>query len=490
MIELPDDELDKLFRKSSEELDPTYDPQDWGKMEQLLNQEDGRTPMFAWMKKWWLALLAGLLFLGGSIGYYAWQRNTGGISAETQPEQVNLAKKENKENKAPGTAVKTADEGTPEVADIKIQPKEKATETTVTAYQDKKSPASPETKFSKILPRNGSKAGGVFLEPNRSGNRRGSGALLTNSTVKNNSRNQKSAGLYSPEPVLRPNTEQSPVREFNSVVSSVSETDTPAATGLISRAGIPGKEQQIPGEEIGRAAIPLLAAKPLAFRELMLPTVKVPSGEELPAVISVVKPPSPRFAVRFGYSPDLSSVKFMNGLKAGSAVALLGEYSFLPNLYLQTGAIRSVKKYVAGEGDYAWPSDWKQSVLPDNVDGSCRIIEVPFNFRYDISSTDRRRWFATTGVSSYHMQNEKYKYNYKKHVPGIKWYNWEGKTGWYWLSHLNASVGYEYRLSEKLSVLAEPYATVPLKKVGYGKVNLFTTGMWISVRYVPSFKNK
>jgi hypothetical protein len=41
MIELPDDELDKLFRKSSEEFDPHFDPEDWNSLKKRLD-ETGR----------------------------------------------------------------------------------------------------------------------------------------------------------------------------------------------------------------------------------------------------------------------------------------------------------------------------------------------------------------------------------------------------------------------------------------------------------------
>ena len=116
------------------------------------------------------------------------------------------------------------------------------------------------------------------------------------------------------------------------------------------------------------------------------------------------------------------------------------------------------------------------------------MIEIPLGVRYDFTQTERSRWFAGTGLSSYYLKKEKYTYNYKTYVHGAK-YNWEdNNTGLALFSHLNLSAGYEYRISNKLSLLAEPYLKVPLKGIGYGKVNLMTTGMWLSVRYTPVFK--
>jgi hypothetical protein len=124
------------------------------------------------------------------------------------------------------------------------------------------------------------------------------------------------------------------------------------------------------------------------------------------------------------------------------------------------------------------------------IDGVCKILEIPLNVRYDIGSGERSRWFATGGFSSYHMNSEKYKYHYidPNDPNAAKYPGWKGKTGWYLFSHANVSAGYEYRISRKLSLLAEPSIRMPLKRVGYGKVNLITTGLWLSVRYTPVFK--
>lgn len=155
---------------------------------------------------------------------------------------------------------------------------------------------------------------------------------------------------------------------------------------------------------------------------------------------------------------------------------------------LQAGVVRSLKTYSAQAGDYEWPSNWYQKQRPVRIEGTCQVFELPLNIRYDISQRDKGKWFAGVGVSSYKMQKEKYVYRYEAYDPNIRWWKWEGKTGWYFLSHANASAGYERRLTDRLSLMAEPYVRVPLRKVGFGKVNLFSTGIWFSLRYVPVFR--
>ena len=57
------------------------------------------------------------------------------------------------------------------------------------------------------------------------------------------------------------------------------------------------------------------------------------------------------------------------------------------------------------------------------------------------------------------------------------------KTGLYGFSQLNLSVGYERALSRRLSWPVEPFAKVPLKGVGFFKINLLSAGAFFSLRY-------
>ena len=43
MQELPDDRLDELFRKSSEEFEPEFNPKAWEAMRRKLDDEDKKT---------------------------------------------------------------------------------------------------------------------------------------------------------------------------------------------------------------------------------------------------------------------------------------------------------------------------------------------------------------------------------------------------------------------------------------------------------------
>jgi len=472
MIELPDDELDKLFRKSSEELDPQFDPEDWNKLKKRLDSEDGRTP-FAWLRKWWPVGLLALLIPAGLGIFYV---STNSEGEREKVEVFNEGKREEGEKRKEGEGTKgkkeeaekgektieKMDKGLTESVNPSIEKdleKRENINTNDLAFNSskRKNLRRADEERIKILPRGRSNTGGVYLEPNRSKREGGDGAFSEYQRLPGNTENPRSDHKNADEGQF--------VTPQASPASSIDEQE---------RLSVSAK---------------LLQRKPVSWNNITpLPGIVAQEPAPVPVVENArQKMPTAKWAVRFGYSPDLSSVGLKNFSKPGSAISLMIEYAIVPKLFLQSGVVRSVKDYNARAGEYTWPAKWTQPVMPSSVDGICRILEIPLNLRYDISQSDRSRWFAGGGMSSYYMQNEKYKYNYDKYVHEPK-YGWEGKTGWYWLSHINASAGYEYRFSQKLSLLAEPYVRVPIKKVGYGKVNLFTTGVWISVRYTPVFK--
>jgi hypothetical protein len=529
MKELPDDELDKLFRKSAEELDSNFDPQDWNALKKRLDDHDGKTAG-AWLKRWWPAGMLALLMLAGLTTYL--MTSTDDRTGKDVVDRTNqsadsrvLPKQEQTEKPEIGLLAEkqTAIENNPEVSetnssisgkdlapDREGDPKNKtapgrpeevmpAGRSEVTDAEQGENKVLQESIKSrnkvsksenrKILPRRWSKTGGVYLAPNHSIGRRGDGAFISKNEEEKPERNTElnEQGL---NPEKGSENQEAPYfekkRDATEVVSNaLTGNETDKATG---------HAEETAAES--RLKIPVAALKSKAFvwgKTNKLPLV---SGIKTPQVSrpednvsAIEKEPEPKFAVRFGFSPDVSSTGLKNLTKPGTAVSLLIEYSFLPKLYFQTGLIRSSKGYNAKAGEYEWPSDWNnQKVRPLSVDAICKVIEIPLNLRFDISQNERSRWFVSAGASSYYMQKEKYDYNYPPHSYGILWPDYKTSTGWYWLSHLNASAGFEYRFSKKLSLLAEPYVRVPVKKVGYGKVDLFSAGMWFSIRYTPVFK--
>jgi hypothetical protein len=197
------------------------------------------------------------------------------------------------------------------------------------------------------------------------------------------------------------------------------------------------------------------------------------------------KTPTPkfsRFGVRLILSPDINSIENLETSPLGGSLGLLFEYKISKKLTLQTGMIYSNKKY-GGSFDYYrnWP-DWSKyhTSKPTNVDGGCKMIDLPINLRLNLFQKPKQTWFVSSGITSYLMMNENYTYNYAWAPP--KDVNWSDNTKYYW-SVLNFSVGFEKQISKHLSLQIEPYLKTPLKGVGRGGVNLYSSGLLFSTKY-------
>jgi hypothetical protein len=187
--------------------------------------------------------------------------------------------------------------------------------------------------------------------------------------------------------------------------------------------------------------------------------------------------------LQVGLSPDLSIINSGSSEKIGRNSVLAVQYRLNSRWSLQTGLIKSIKYYSAAASAYNF--SWKPGANPIvNVAGSCRMLDIPLNVRYDYRSANRLKLFVNGGVSSYHMLHEKYNYTYENNYdPNIKYRSWTGKTGFYAAGVINLSSGIEYKLGKKVSFMVEPFAKMPIRQLGFGKVKLQTYGVFVSGLY-------
>ncbi len=493
MKEWSDEELDKLFRKSAEELDPPYELADWNNLRRRLDEADGIRPGGGWLKKTGPWLAVGLLLLIGGLGAYY---GTGGNEGQVAPSVVSTRPTGRPSAQVPDAGGAEAPDLTGKAETLELEgqnPTENLSQAdSRTVPQESGKPQAnterKDTQELKELPRSLASVSGVRDQPNRSEQERGEGAiLLANKSLNRKSEKGKNA--------LR----------LRSLVKRPLEKD-----GLLTGQPLPGRMETSQGQESGvsagdtpgvanesalRESWPILST--LANRSEYLPGTRLdypvlPYAAPIGNPLADSKPEIqiPLWSVRIGVSPDLSVVHMSDMLRSmqpGPSASLLVERSIGEKWSLQTGIIRSLKKYSAPFSDYHPDKHLYQKTMPVSVDGSCTVFEVPLNVRFDFSQRPKTRWFVGVGLSSYKMQKENYIYNYDTYVHNaVK--GWGGSTGWYFLSHANASVGYERRLAKRLSLVAEPYVRIPLRGVGFGKVNLITGGVWFSLRYTPIFR--
>lgn len=186
--------------------------------------------------------------------------------------------------------------------------------------------------------------------------------------------------------------------------------------------------------------------------------------------------------------PDLSSVAFGPMYKTGYNFGLQVGYRFSNRWSVNAGLIYTKKFYQADSTHFEYKNTWGRQA--EKMEGNCSMWEIPINVRYDVSYNDKRRWFVSTGLSTYLMDKEDYKL----------YYNWTGipyPTYWstdsnsnYPFSIWNLSAGMERSLSKHFSLQAEPYLKVPLRDLGTGKIRMDSYGILFTLKYKPGFRAK
>jgi hypothetical protein len=188
--------------------------------------------------------------------------------------------------------------------------------------------------------------------------------------------------------------------------------------------------------------------------------------------------------------PDKSTVAFGPLDKTGYIFGLQLGYRFTNRWSVNTGIIYT-KKFYKAEGQYFHYKNPNWNWELDKVKGNCSMLEIPVNVRYDVSFNDKRRWFVSTGLSTYLMDKEDYTLHYTgpsgpyAPIP----LNTDSNSN-YLFSIWNLSVGMERSLGKHFSIQAEPYLKVPLKGLGTGSMRLDSYGMLFTLKYKPTFNTK
>lgn len=183
-------------------------------------------------------------------------------------------------------------------------------------------------------------------------------------------------------------------------------------------------------------------------------------------------------------APDLSMVKFQSVKGVGYTAGILLGYNINSKLAIETGAYLDKKKYYT-EGEYF---SRKNVPIPSsnellNVNGSCNMLEVPINIRYNLNSGGKMRWFATAGLSTYFMFKEAYNYKYQYVWNGNIWdssYTYK-EPSQYWFSVINLSVGFERTLGKVGQLRIEPYWKIPTSGIGKGVLPVMSAGLNIGI---------
>lgn len=212
----------------------------------------------------------------------------------------------------------------------------------------------------------------------------------------------------------------------------------------------------------------------------------VTAGEETPKQQNYAT--TPRLSLLLSFAPDFSSTSLNRYSAPGSAFGGIIHYHLWSRWSLAAGVIKNQKQYTGQGEDYTPPTGyWKYYTngrIPNTVDGECSILEFPLMVQYTLHQTNRNRFLAGVGTSSYLMLDESYQYYFEEPNPGAR-EGWASKEpSKFMFNMVNFTIAYERQIAPGWRVGVEPYLKVPLEEIGWTNLKLFSTGASISLRYV------
>jgi|GEM_PF-3201432 len=192
------------------------------------------------------------------------------------------------------------------------------------------------------------------------------------------------------------------------------------------------------------------------------------------------------WSVGVSIAPDFNSVGLFQSKQVTGKTGIRLFWNVLPRTTLQVGAFYNHKKYVANGEDYHPPAGYwgwaTNGIVPSQIDGSCRVIDIPVFISHQFVDRGKWRFGAFTGLSNYIMLDQKYDYYFDQPNAGAadSW-NTNQNVTLKW-SILNLGLSAEYKLGTKTSISVEPYVQTPLKEIGWANVSLYGSGALFTIK--------
>ncbi len=208
-------------------------------------------------------------------------------------------------------------------------------------------------------------------------------------------------------------------------------------------------------------------------------TSKVVNADTVP---SVKKPDPLKKSVKGFYAgivlgPDLSTVHSQSVHQMGFSLGATAGYRFNKRLAVETGLLWD-KKYYYSKGEYFKNSNFTVPAKAD-VNGSCNMLEIPLDLRYDFALANNHSFFAKAGLSSYLFMRDSYSFKTMNYPEFNKSYNAPSNV----FSILQLSAGYERTIGGNTNIRVEPYVKIPLQGVGTGDMPISSVGIYFGITH-------
>ncbi|MEP6684461.1 MAG: hypothetical protein ABJA35_14425 [Parafilimonas sp.] len=201
-------------------------------------------------------------------------------------------------------------------------------------------------------------------------------------------------------------------------------------------------------------------------------------------VVKIRSNTSSRFYGSLYGGPEFSMVKFQHLTNSGYQIGVALGYRVSNRFDVEVGLQREHISYYTN-GEYFEKSGLKlhDQVALENVNGNNKITSVPVTLKYNFSSHKYGHFFATAGIDAIMLTHtESYDYVTSKNGnENDRSKNYSSVTAPKYFTAINASAGYETKLSNWCNMKIEPYYQLPISNIGVGKVPVTSFGINIGI---------
>lgn len=430
MKNVNDENIDELFREG---LNPENEAfasmdNDWNKLEQRLNRQDKRKKLILWVRP--LSGIAAILLLIFSIWLL---RN----SSQDQSNQQIVAQEENQK---PNENQTTSPEKEQEI-DIR-----------------------PDSKSA--VPLNGQTSAENALTKEKTNNNQTKIELNKVDSSTNKKKDVEILPAIKSNPIDTNETKEALAEQLgNTKEEQINDTVKIQLPKVEEKSNLkpePAKDQIV---KISPDKEPLFAEN------------KVPNLPES------AESKSRSLALSILVSSDYNGVNTLSNGKMGNDIGLLMTLGLSKRWSFSTGGIYAKKLYGADYASYNPQRDIWTGYRPKSVDADCRVLDIPLNINYTFLNRNRTSLSIGTGISSYIMLKEYYKFTYyKANTTDPNDYTLVNKNQ-HWLSVLNVQANYTRKLTSGLSLSLQPYMKIPISEIGFAQVKLESLGLAISANW-------
>lgn len=266
------------------------------------------------------------------------------------------------------------------------------------------------------------------------------------------------------------------------------EGSVPGSAGVIEI-----KDEQILRDFMHRTPVLALEHKQKAIVEL--PGAEEVETGEAESVVNKEEPVSdqedrvatPRLSLLLSFAPDFSGTSLGQYSAPGKAFGAMIHYHIGNRWSVSAGVIKNNKQYTGDGEDYQPPAGyWKyytNGKVPASIYGACDVLEFPIMVQYQLMHKGKNKLLAGAGTSSYLMLKESYQYQFDEPNPGAR-ERWDSRSSSRFLMNMvNLTIGYERQVLPGFMIGIEPYVKIPIEKIGWCNLKLFSTGASVTMRY-------